>query len=740
MSRITETRLDGYKGFTRDYPLSPATLINGRNESGKSACLEALRYALTGDVPAGRAHDRVALYFPARGGSVEVHDAEGRWIRRGIVRDHEMAKVSEVLETSDTPQGAKGPILTAWKASEVVVDIGKLYALSPNARREFVLQLCGGGGSTEDLVREVADEYARRVGGPAVLMEYLKARAKDFAPKEQAFIEAWDRRRGIEEVLTASVPKEATLSQACLKLGEVAKDSKLLERKAALDAKAAIRDLEAELKGARAAAQDVETRRADVARLQEALSRARERRARVEEATRRVLEAAQTRAAFEQDFARDRGVLEKIEPAGDPPVPPERDPRRETKLREIAEASAAAAAARDALRAFDAEVNDHHHAVKRFAELADEVRRLERSTMGRVLGVLEEIPDSADPGIPELRAAVHELAASYRSDLERAQARFKAEKARHDEIRSRYPDWEARLSELSEASRAARSKEDAASKALKAIEAEQATVTGDYQAQRKTWEMRDRAYRQTKEAVQRWETSIERAKAQEADARERLETIEPAPTGEVEAATSALQEGKDALERAEKAAGAVRGYEAAVERAERAKVGEEAWKICEEALKVIGEPLVGRAAAPLLDRANEVLERAGRPERLYLELENDRGKPIFEIGFLRNGVRISLEALSAGATVLLSAALSVAITLLSPGRRFLLIEADPLDERNLRTLLEALGPWAEQLDALIVATARELPRDFHVEPWHVLKLDAPLAVPRPTPTLVGGAA
>ena len=90
MSRITHVELDGYKGIFRRHELGPLTLLSGPNGLGKSAVLEGLRYALSGEVPSGKALDEVARFFPPRGGAVLVIDADGNWLRRGIERDHDV--------------------------------------------------------------------------------------------------------------------------------------------------------------------------------------------------------------------------------------------------------------------------------------------------------------------------------------------------------------------------------------------------------------------------------------------------------------------------------------------------------------------------------------------------------------------------------------------------------------------------------------------------------------------------
>src|SRR3972149_9988153 len=99
MARITKISLGGYKGLSREYRPGPATILTGPNGSGKSACLEALQYALDGYVPGGRSPEIIAKYFPPEGGTIQIWDSDGRWVRRGIGVS-KGGKISEILETT----------------------------------------------------------------------------------------------------------------------------------------------------------------------------------------------------------------------------------------------------------------------------------------------------------------------------------------------------------------------------------------------------------------------------------------------------------------------------------------------------------------------------------------------------------------------------------------------------------------------------------------------------------------
>jgi DNA repair exonuclease SbcCD ATPase subunit len=704
--RIKTVSLRGFKGLEREYEIGEATLLTGPNGSGKSACLEAIRYAIAGVVPAGKALDLVAEYFPARGGSVEVVGERGERLRRGIARDLEKAKVSEVLECEDAP---------AWSASPQVLDLREFTTLSAQKRREFILKLCGGGEAGLKVVMDTfAREYAKEVGGPGATPAILFEPGIGDLPEDlQPLASAW-----LSEVasLTGSFTEGGTTSELCLKLLESARVYKNLNRRAALDARAAIRELEAEAQGARAAAAELKGAKERVEDLTENLQAARTAAARSDEARRRVDAAREKSKKAEIAHAQALEDLRVTPAPGSAPTPPERDHGREAALREVS-------IAQQGLREVDmrrAEVNlrasDHARFLNEVRVTEGRIKRMKASNVGRVVGLIEEIPDAADPSMPALRAAVDAVALEWRADLQRLE-----EERKESEAKAQKPPAAVKaLADMATEFAAASLRAEAAGDALEAFD--EKLGLDDFQARDAAWRKVDRALRLAQEAAERARAAYRGAASAEGEADDRLAEL-PEPAASPDAIEADLYKAREILERAEKAAGALRAYENAIKLAESSEVLEEAWKRAEKALRRVQEALVGQATAPLVGDANRVLERAGRPERIYLELENDRGRPIFELGWIADGVRVSLDALSSGQAVLVSAALSIAIALRAKGLRLLLIEADPLDAENLAGLFPALRPWAEKLDALLVATAQAVPAKA-LKGWTVIRVPA----------------
>lgn len=229
-----------------------------------------------------------------------------------------------------------------------------------------------------------------------------------------------------------------------------------------------------------------------------------------------------------------------------------------------------------------------------------------------------------------------------------------------------------------------------------------------YEDRLRSWTAASNVRRASEEALKAAQARSAEANSRSVDAQKRLAAIESVNTEagiDLDALEVAFFKTKAVREKAEEAAGVLRAHEEALARCERAKVDEEAWKAAERAIKAVREAEVGSSTAPLMADLNEFLKRAGRPELAYLELESERGKAIFELGWQLNGTRTPLTALSSGEAVLFAAGLSIAIARRAPGRRILLIEADPLDRENLNALLLALVPYGQEFDALLVATA-----------------------------------
>lgn len=728
MERIAQVRLEGFKGLNRTYDLGSATLLSGPNGAGKSAVLEAIVYALSGRVPAGKNLDAVAQYFPDRGGSVTLADSAGRWVRRGIERDHEKAKVSVVLETSDTREG--GMIdMSQWYATDSVLELREFLGLSPAKRREYVLALCGSnaaGGS--EVFDSLESEYARQIAGPGAAKGFLDNPpytddGLHAIPKETEDARvAWVRPRGLREVLRSHLVVGKSVTEICLRLGDVAKEHRLGAGKAAKDAKAAIRELEAEAKGARAAATEIESRRKEVASAREELAAAREKVARADEAAKSAMAASGAAREARERLLKAQLDLGQIPAPGERPVPPQGDPRKESLLASYSEAG-------ELFRDAEGEVMRFNLAREKLAALRVEEKDLKaqhealrNSKLGRVVGLVSEMPDSADPMMPELRAAVDALAEAWQADMDKLEERVLCVA---DKIIAFGDDLsDAALATLTQDLKEAKEIRDEAVRALEALQKAQSTGENDYQARLRAWDAATRAHDHAALNLATAEEKLKGALETEEAAKARLKAVDEPSREKVDGLDARLRDALLAAETAEKAAGAATAYDAALRRAEQNTIEEAAWKTAEKAIAHVREKLVGEAVAPLIGVLGELLELAGRPEHPYLELENERGTATFELGWSygETGERVSLQAMSGGESAIFCAALSLAIALRSEGRRLLLVEADPLDEGNLRAFLRAAAAWSDDLDALVVATASRIPEGA-TDDWTVTVLE-----------------
>jgi hypothetical protein len=706
MTRIASIDLNRFKGLERLYQLGPATLLSGPNGSGKSAALEGLAYCLGGAVPEGRSLDIVALYFPERGGRVTVRDEGGNWIRRGITKDAEKAKVSEVLETSEDDAG------TYWRCTPEVLDLKEFLALSPAKRREWVLRLCGSGEiKAGELMKALSKEVAREIGGPGATVDMFTREGLLDLPQEiHALAEVWAEDRGIYDVLESHLVSGASTSETCLRLLDVAREEKLAQRRRATEARAAIRELEAAAKGARAGASEIRTAKAAVEALQDELSKVKSDRARYDEAKRHATTAATELQSYEKKLAEVKADAKQ--PPGRAPEPPPPDTRREELLQKLAKANEEKALILKIEGDWEGKLVEERRAGDRLSAALESMEEHKQSQMGLLVSISDEIPDEAHEQMPALREVITAMSTQWTEALDKLSDEIDAATAAFDP--ARLDEAQMGAQEAHTIYKAAVEKELTIRTSVLSLEAVDPRV---HEKALAAWMAAEKAWAKGQETIKKWEAVVETSGKTLDGLRARLAALPEPPAAEETEAR--LYGAKEALERAERASGAVRAYEEALSSAERAQVLEEAWKRCERAIRTVQETLVGQSTAPLLSVVNNLFQKAGRHERVYLELENDRGKPIFELGWTKDGKRVSLRALSAGETVLLTAALSVAIALKSPGRKLLLVEADPLDPENLRGLFPALLPWAEKLDALIVATASPVEDP---EGWTVMRL------------------
>jgi energy-coupling factor transporter ATP-binding protein EcfA2 len=711
MSRIVKAWLNGFKARQKTYQFDGTGIVlTGPNGSGKSSVLEAIVYCLSGRVPAGRSPEIVARYFPPAGGAVTVYDEEGNWIRRGI--QTLKGSVSETLETSDDVIG-QPPDTSRWKASDVTLDIREFLSMSPERRREYVLALVGGGEIPhEKILAEIAKNYAAEIGaGTAAAL----SKPDELVDEEAAALaREWSRERGVAEVL-ASVKANGEASKTFLALGEEAKENRLAARRLALDGRAALSRLDDQVQGSQSAAYEVKSCRLALAQAQEAVSAAREKLAAIEQARQASIrtEHELSSALLALDAARQAQAA-ATNPPPKPEPPP--DPDIDTMEEDIA-------ALEQALRGYEAKASAKIKA-ERQLELAtdaytvatEQLEQHDESDMGQLIAILSEIPDNVHPRMPELCAVADRLAISWakvRAGIEDRVTRAQRE----------LNDAKALVTTAVTAETTAAVQKAIDGKALLVVKREE--LSAAMKAARENREVHRQAMREWEALVKASQTAaqdVARCVAtvdalSSAAARAEAQIAELGEPPDLDAVELAAVRAQQAVEAAETAAGALGAYNDARDKATAAGLAESAWKCTERAIAKAREVLVGAVALPIVADINAVLEKAGRSERAYLDLETLRGKSIFDIGWSLNGTRVSLQSLSGGQSVLLCAALAVAFLKRAKGRRLLLIEGDPLDSSNLASLLDSLAPQAASLDVALVATARDVQE---AEGWQVV--------------------
>src|SRR5690606_2341016 len=555
--------------------------------------------------------------------------------------------------------------------------------------RTYSLELCGvGEWEVEWLLSDLATSYAQAIAGPAATAATLE---RDDLEGLVPLAKEWTRKRGIADTFTAALTgaKRSGMprSQAMVLLASEAKGALNAARAKARDARSAIRELEAQAQGAEAAA-------AEIASLEAALDEAREAVATARTLYDRLVGAIQAIEAAEARHStalarrlKAQEALDQVEDPGPRPEPPGVDSDAIKFLRDEIERYRAW---KDQLRD-EAEVREKLERELATCEAEAEALKEQIAEVGALPAALlknliDEIPDEAHELMPQVRALTRTLSSSCES--------------RRVSLGESYDKSVARYMAAAEALEHART-EDAILADLESCDEE----IGVLQANLRSLEAPASGYR---EALAEWEEkqarreAAERELAQATDAvdnaRKALEDLDAAPDQDAiatakQAVDELAQEAKAAearLETARKAQGAVDAYRQAVETARAAEVEEQAWKHVGQIIERSRESSLEEGVRPVIDDVRAFLRDAEIEAEPYVRLENARGKPTCELGWIRDEKRVDVSAMSGGETVLYVTALAYAFAKRAPGRKVLVVECDALDEWRIHGLVLAL--------------------------------------------------
>ena len=123
-----------------------------------------------------------------------------------------------------------------------------------------------------------------------------------------------------------------------------------------------------------------------------------------------------------------------------------------------------------------------------------------------------------------------------------------------------------------------------------------------------------------------------------------------------------------------------------------------------QAIKDVREAAMATMAKPFLGMIDAVLFPAVQ-KRSYCDLVSERGRPIFDLGWIDGDRKRSLVAMSGGEAALFGGALAFALVAMAEiPMKLLLIEASELDGQNLGMLMNGIFANSGSLSNVMIAT------------------------------------
>jgi len=213
-----------------------------------------------------------------------------------------------------------------------------------------------------------------------------------------------------------------------------------------------------------------------------------------------------------------------------------------------------------------------------------------------------------------------------------------------------------------------------------------------------------------------------RGLAEAAEARRRAEELRALAEDGCDRAANERERTTMALDHARRAQGALEALGQARATAQARQGLAWAADAAETAIREVRRELLEEAVRPLLADVGRFLAAAGLPHVPELRLLTAKGRAACELGWVPAGSAqlVPVESLSGGEAVLFGAALSAALCRRRPGRRVLLLEADPCDAENVGRLLRGLAATAPEDATVLVATNRALtsaPAGWTIRTW-----------------------
>lgn len=708
--------MKGFKAVDRTVDLSARTLVVAPNGSGKSAIVDAIRFAALGYVPhLGKTADATALLMAGNELFVQVQLEDGRSFNRVLRRvgDRLESFVGASWVASRTRAEHEAAIQALFGETEEDVaeamDVRELLSLSP-AKRAARFEKIVGSGATESLPVRVARATIARLLGlePAQLPADIEP-ALEQLPEGRAVVLA-----EIGEVLTASLrddglaPVIAHVSKAKTEVEadarrRTAARAELLSRIQSLGEVAlAIEDLEAERDrlqrtvGASTQWQRAEAGRldrldkanAELAAKREALDAALVQMERIRKNAIGMIEALEAKPqeydeqigalqamVFSMSVENERlKYIEQIIPTiVDEPV--EDLSRYEKAVQQLATEYAGASTSPWAeVREIGKRLDENYHTNDgaRLIALADE-------NGGNLVSLESQLQTARDA----LQLAGERAAAAATVNLKNAE--------RRQELETEAAVLRTQKSEASAHVKRREKERDAEVEALR--EKKVAAVN---------------AIAQQRENIKAQETHVDGLRTAVKELQATVNALSSATPAPAESATAEELERVIAQISTATAQASLNSELAKITKELDRKDAEvDVYRALEWALKRIREEDLAGRGVPVVDAIASFLRAAGRSEVPYFE----SGREVCDVGWIReDGKRVSIRTLSGGEYALFCSALSCALSTCRGGElRILLAEAAEADDQVLVEIMNGAEPAA--LTNALVCTAHPIAGD-----------------------------
>ena len=195
--KINKLSVNSFKGIDAEIELGDLNLIVGRNDSGKSAILQACMCACVGHGTGGKTEKETAKLGGPGGFSVTATLDDGFLWSRGIVVSPDGRAKNSILLDVDRGMGyeaARARLHEKIGSFAPVWDIRKFLDMSPEKMRSFLVNLysrIGGaaGGQPRDLEADILHESAKNIFGAgkveATLLHKFKVPQNERPSKDQ---------------------------------------------------------------------------------------------------------------------------------------------------------------------------------------------------------------------------------------------------------------------------------------------------------------------------------------------------------------------------------------------------------------------------------------------------------------------------------------------------------------------------------------------------------------------------